>query len=381
MKGSIVAAITTFVAILIVTHLRATPYDNYVLLADAFLHGRAWINWPGEYIDALLYEGKRYVIEAPMPAILLMPFVAFFGTSVNQSLLAAALAAVAVGAAWELARRLQASLQTRLWLCGFLLLGTDLLWCAMCGGVWFIAHVSAVAFTLLTLLELKGKRRAWLVALYAACAAESRFTLVLALPVYAALLATDRLVSLRLRKFFVFCATLVPFAFLWVSYNEARWHLPYDVGYALWYHQDGVGSPTGSPFQLQYLSEQLYSFFVRFPDRLDAYPYFRPTYAGVALTWTSPALLLAFFARRPRRWVFALRGAVLFTAIPNMLYYVNGFIQFGMRHALDFEPFLFVLMVLAVRPRMAWYGKVLCGYSMLVGVWGIWYWLTFYSLI
>jgi hypothetical protein len=40
-----------------------------------------------------------------------------------------------------------------------------------------------------------------------------------------------------------------------------------------------------------------------------------------------------------------------------------------------------VLMILAVRRRMRWYGKLLCGYSMLVGAWGIWYWLTFYSLI
>jgi hypothetical protein len=381
MRGALVAAISTFVATALVTHLRATPYDNYVLLADAFLHGHTWIAWPGEYIDALAYEGKRYVIEGPMPAILLMPFVAFFGTSVNQTLLAAALAGVAVGAGWEFARRSHVSLGTRVWLCVFLLLGTDLFWCAMCGGVWFTAHVSAMAFTLLALLELKGKRRAWLVALYAVCAAESRFTSALALPVYAALLVTDPIGALRRRKFLVYCATLAPFAMLWVLYNEFRWHLPYDVGYTMWYHQDEMGSSTGSPFQIRYLGEQLYSFFVRFPDRLNVYPYFRPTYEGVALTWTSPALLLAFFARRPRRWVLALWVASILTIVPNMLYYVNGFIQFGMRHALDFEPFLFVLMVLAVRPRMRWYGKALCGYSIAVGVWGIWYWLTFYRLI
>lgn len=381
MKGAFVAAISTFIATLLVTRLKATQYDNYVLLADAFLHGHAWIDWPGAYIDALLFEGKRYVIEAPMPAILLMPFVAVFGRSTNQSLLAAALAGIAVGAGWELARRLHASFQTRLWLCGFLLLGTDLFWCAACGGVWFTAHVCATAFTLLTLLELKGKRRAGLVALYACCAAESRFTLALALPVYAALVATDPLVALRRRKIFAFCSILTAFGLWWVLYNEVRWHLPYDAGYTLWYRQDGVGSTSGSPFQLQYLGEQLYSFFVRFPDRLETYPYFRPAFAGIALTWTSPALLMAFFARKPGRWVRAGWAAAVLTIVPNLLYYVNGSMQFGMRHALDFEPFLFLLMVLAVRPRMRWYGKLLCGYSMFVGVWGMWYWVTFYSLI
>jgi hypothetical protein len=381
MKGALVAGLSTVIAILFVTRLKATQYNNYVLLAVAFLHGHAWINWPGAYIDALLFEGRRYVIEAPMPAILLMPFVAIFGTSMNQTLFSAALAGVAVGAGWELARRFHVSFETRLWLCGFLLLGTDLFWCAACGGVWFTAHVSAVAFTLLALLELKGKRRAWLVALYACCAAESRFTLALALPVYAALSATDPLVALRLRKFLAFCSILAVFGLMWVLYNEARWHLPFDAGYTLWYRQDAAGSASGSPFQPQYLPEQLYSFFVRFPDLLETYPYFRPSISGIALTWTSPALLLAFFARKPGRWVLAARTAAILTLVPNLLYYVNGFMQFGMRHALDFEPFLFLLMLLAVRPRMPWYGKLLCGYSMLVGVWGMWYWVTYYNLI
>jgi hypothetical protein len=380
-RGAAAASAATFLSIVLVSRLHSTSYNNYVLLADAFLHGHAWITWPGEYIDALSYEGKRYIIEGPMPAILLMPFVAFFGTSVNQTLLAAALAGVAVGAGWEIARRLGCSLGTRFWLCGFLLLGTDLFWCAMGGAVWFIAHVSAAAFTLLALLELQGKRRAWLTALYAVCAAESRFTLVLALPFYAFLLAGDAPPAKRHRAFLGFCATFVPFALLWIAYNEARWHLPYDIGYTMWYHQDPVGSPTGSPFQLRYLHEQVNSFFLRFPEITATYPYVIPTYAGVALTWTSPALLLALWARVPRRWAFCLWGAAALTMIPNLLYYVNGSIQFGMRHALDFEPFLFVLMALASRPRLHPIGAVLCVYSMLVGVWGIWYWLRFYSLV
>ena len=67
-------------------------------------------------------------------------------------------------------------------------------------------------------------------------------------------------------------------------------------------------------------------------------------------------------------------------AAPSFLYYLNGLVQFGMRHALDFEPFLFVLMALAVRERMPTWGKALCAYSMVVGVWGVWYWNTFFRI-
>jgi hypothetical protein len=103
----------------------------------------------------------------------------------------------------------------------------------------------------------------------------------------------------------------------------------------------------------------------------------RPEYSGVALTWTSPALVLALFARTPHRWVVALWAAALLTAIPNFLYYVNGFAQFGMRHALDFEPFLVALMMLAARDRLAAWAQALIAYSIAVGLWGTWYWLAF----
>ena len=113
------------------------------------------------------------------------------------------------------------------------------------------------------------------------------------------------------------------------------------------------------------------------PTRLPQFPYLRPEFTGVALTWTSPALLLAFLARSPVRWVAALWVAAILIAVPNFLYYVNGYAQFGMRHALDFEPFLVALMMLGVRNRFPAWGYALIAYSVVVGLWGCWYWNTF----
>jgi hypothetical protein len=66
----------------------STVYNNDVLLAAAFLKGRVWIDWPGGWIDALAYHGKHYVIEGPVPALLLVPVVAVFGVATNQTRLA-----------------------------------------------------------------------------------------------------------------------------------------------------------------------------------------------------------------------------------------------------------------------------------------------------
>jgi hypothetical protein len=382
-RRSIVAGMAAVLLTLIAGHFRSTPYNNYALLAAALLHGHTWITWPGAYIDALAYNGQHYVIEGPVPALLLLPYVAIAGSNANQTLLAAALAGVAIGAAWELGERLGISHRANLWLTIFLLAGTDLLWCATLGDVWFIAHVSAVAFTLLALVELCGApRRGWLVALWAIAAAGSRFSLVLAIPVYAALLlASDpqpgrwRFDRARLRVPLVgFGAVLWAAGALYVAYNLSRWGTIADIGYAAWYHQDSAGSPTGSPFQLQYLSYQLWSFFVQRPDFTSTFPWIKPSYSGIALTWTTPALVFALWARRPRAFVIALWSAVILVAIPSFVYYVNGFAQYGMRHALDFEPFLFALMALAARERLPLWVKVLIVYSCAASLYGVWYW-------
>lgn len=359
---------------------RVTPYNNYVLFADALLHGRLWIDWPGSYIDAVLFEGHRYIVNDPVPGLLMLPYVAFAGTAANQTLVACALAGVATAAAWITARNLGCAERTADWLAAFLLLGTDLMWCAMLGDVWYLAHVACVAFLMLALAELSGKGRPALATLWFTLACGSRFTVVLALPVVASWIgcgfaepALDR------RRLIPAALTLAPFVIAWIAYNEARWHVPWDSGHTIFFHQDkDVGAASGSPFGFENFAYQLRSFFVTLPEVQAAPPYLIPTFDGVALTWTSPALALALFARRPRTLVVSAWIAALLAAGPSFLYYVNGFAQFGMRHALDFEPFLFVLMALAARDGLAAMWRVLIAYSALVGMWGSWFWDVVY---
>jgi hypothetical protein len=160
---------------------RATPYDNYVLLAQAFAHGQIAIDWPGPYIDALPYAGVHWIIEAPLPAVLLLPWVAVFG-SANQTTLSLLLCGIAIGCCWLVCERLRVASTATVWICAFMLAGTTLWWCAMLGDVWFIAHVASVACTFVALAEITGKRRGWFVALAAVAAVFSRFALVLAIP-------------------------------------------------------------------------------------------------------------------------------------------------------------------------------------------------------
>jgi hypothetical protein len=108
------------------------------------------------------------------------------------------------------------------------------------------------------------------------------------------------------------------------------------------------------------------------------FPYVVPLRFGTALTWTSPALVYALWARVPQPAVRLMWIAALLAAGPSLLYYVNGYAQFGMRHALDFEPFLFVLMLFAARVHLPKWVPWLVLYSIAATAYGIWFWLRFY---
>lgn len=384
---SAIAGLLSLAPLLIAAHGRSSMFNNYVRVAYAWLQGRMWIDYPGPWLDATMYHGHHYGVDAPFPAVLMLPFTMLWGMAANETLVSIALAAACIGAAYYLLYRLGVPLAPRIALTVFLFAGTDLWWCAMLGDVWFMAHVSAVLWTLLALIECMGKRRAWLVGLLAFAAFESRFTMIMALPLYVYLLRTGDLGELGVRKNWRelegMAWVLMGGAVLWLGYNKLMWGTWNDIGHTVYFHGDSWGHKTGSPFQLAYLPYQFYSFFLQAPVLVEwlqqaQWPVFKVDPHGVALTFTSPALILAFFARAPKRLTVWLWATVVLVAGPSFLYYLNGWYQFGMRHALDFEPFLLVLMAYAARNglKRVWYGLI--AWSALVGTWGVWYWDAFF---
>lgn len=350
-----------------------TGYNNYVLLADAWLHGRVWIDQPAPAIDALKYAGHFYILEPPMPAVLLLPLVAIVGQTANQSFVCIVCGAVAVAAIDVLLGRMAVPSNLRIWIVVFFAAGTVLWWCTAFGAVWMYAHVAGAMFALLVLAEWYGARRPWLLGLLLACAALSRFPIVLAAPPFAVWLWLETMSAHRVRALASLAAGMAPLFALQLAYNWVRWHTLADIGYITWYHQDQIGEPTGSPFRLQYLPFNLFSFFLLGPDYVKEFPWIKPTGFGISLTLTSPALALAFLAPLRNRETIILWSAALLAAIPSLLYYVNGYEQFGMRHSLDFTPFLVPLVArgLTRRPEYLCFGLIV--YSVLANAYGLWY--------
>jgi hypothetical protein len=363
--------VSTLILYFISSQFRAivspTPVNNYVVLADAWLHGHLWVaTAPLAMVDCVMYIGKCYVIEGPMPAVLMLPFVLVSGLSANQSLVCVLTAAAGVAAFDLLLGRMNIEDRLRLPLVAFFGFGTVFWWCAVNPNVWMFAHVACVTFLIFGLAEWYGKRRLWLVGLLFACAALTRFPAILAVLPFLYWAWTEG----RAKGVRSFLIGFAPLMLLDVAYNLARWHTPFDLGYTLWYHQDTAGSPVGPPLALRYLPYNLYSYLFLGPGFTNVAPWIALNYQGVALTLTSPALLLALSAPRSRETLVLWSSAAL-VAIPGLLYYVNGYSQFGMRHSLDFTPFLLCLVARGFSRRPDALGYWLIAYSVAANAFGV----------
>ncbi len=57
-----------------------------------------------------------------------------------------------------------------------------------------------------------------------------------------------------------------------------------------------------------------------------------------------------------------------------LVYFWDGWRQFGARYSLDYEVFILILLGLYLKDRLTWKFKALAIASVLVNVWGMLYW-------
>jgi hypothetical protein len=99
--------------------------NHFIYLADAFLHGRLGVTGGGTSLAEIVpYNGSYYVVYPPMPAVLLLPFVALFGTTFDQGLMSILLACLCVAATWFMLKKTGIKSNKALWLTALFGFGT-----------------------------------------------------------------------------------------------------------------------------------------------------------------------------------------------------------------------------------------------------------------
>lgn len=353
---------------------------DFFYLADAFLHGRTWLDFRPGPNDVIIVGDRFYVPFAPFPAIALIPVVAILGAITAdqvESGINAALAAATVGLCWMLLGRIGVErLRDRLALIVLFGFSTQILWITTRGGVWHTGQLIATILTLLCLIEIWGSQRGWWIGLLAGAAFLTRAPLAFAIPFYALLL--DRPATMRRtlpwRSWAWLVIGVLPSLAFFFIYNQVRFGSPLESGYALatlpqWLEaqrQQGL-------FALAHVNMNFDYLFLHLPRLIPDFPFFKPDGLGLSVLITSPGLLYAVRAdwRDRRAWV--LLAAAIAVLVPTLLYYGGGWLQYGYRYFLDSIPFVIALCGMAAARRgrigLSWLALIAVGtVVMFVGV-------------
>lgn len=351
--------------------MRPTGFNEPTLQAYAFLHGRTWVDLPGQFMEHVTWKGRTYLVHPPMAAIILMPIVAIKGLATNQTAVDVILGALEAALGWRLLGLLELDLVPRVWLTLFFGIGTTLWYEATVGNSWDFVLVSSVLMTLLALNELFGKARPWAMGFLTAFAGLARNDLLPLCPIYAVMLMVR---GRKLKELIWLIPGWLFGALIYVGFNELRYGSILDRSLFIYYPNDLYRAPhQHGPFSVAYLPLNLYMLFLQPPAFNNLFPYLHPMGAGQALTFTSPALILAVNANFRRPMAILIAACAVIGAIPSLTCYANGFVQFGARYYVQVFPFVLVLMGFAAKRNFDLLARLLIVISMASVAFGVWH--------
>lgn len=359
---------------MLINSVTAVSSDNHlVLLAQRFTEGKLSldpINRPtGDVAD---FYANFYLFFGPFSSLILMPLVALIGKELPQGILGVTAALVAFLAVYKIAEAFRYSEEDRLWLSIFFVFSTVLFGVSVINFSAYQVQALGASLILLSLAEYFGKRRFWRIGSWVAAAGLTRLTLYLSLIFF--LLGWRRL-RLDRGKLLALCLPIVISGVILAGYNYRRFRSPTETGYR--YNVTLNNFPMQKNIRYGLLSVKhipgnLYVLLLKAPEPIVEdgggfvlrFPYFRADPWGMAIWFTSPLLLMLFRGRKNEFTRSALL-ATLALLIPVTLYAGIGFSQFGYRYALDFLPFVFLLLLPNLGSRLPFAAKLLIGVGVL----------------
>jgi len=378
LKGPLVAYVISLVVFGAVMgdRLKTHSRDNhYVYLADSLLHGRLTIEGkPPHNNDWARYDGKWFVSFPPLPAVLMMPGVAIQGLDFNDRLFTLFFAAAGPALLYALLQLLAARgrLGRKPWELGLLAAlygaGTVYFFCAVQGSVWYTAHMVGSVVLLAFLISSVDARHPILAGLFLGLAFACRPTLVLALPffVHEALRqgaddaapglwrwlagALRGLGAKRIVKIVVlFGLPLAAVLCALLAMNTAHFGDPFDFGHNHLVVRQTARIEKWGLFHTHYLAHNLGIVLTSLPWISSEAPFVKVSLHGLALWFTTPALLWILWPKKATREYLWIAATAALVALPSLLYQNSGWVQFGYRFSLDFAPLLLLLLALGGR--------------------------------
>jgi hypothetical protein len=355
---------------------------HFVLLAESLLNGRLSLmeNRPPGDNDWALHQGKWYVSFPPLPAVLLMPAVAVSGIRINDRLIWGLLAGLGPALLYLLLRRLRESGRSGrkpgedLVLAALFAFGSVYFFSSVQGTTWFAAHVVICCLLPLYLLFSLDARRPLLAGFMLALCLATRPSVALAAPfflvealsaarrkdappvpdqVHALVRAFKWLSGVRwlsaLRSLLLFSLPVLAVGGILMWMNQARFDDPFEFGHTYLQIKWRGRIQTWGLVNYHYLARNLSIFLAGLPWLTSTPPYLKIGGHGLALWFTTPALLLTLWPKRVSPTMVGLYLSAACVALLDLCYQNTGWIQFGYRFALDYMALLIALLALGGR--------------------------------
>lgn len=346
-----IAAIYAGATAVAVWSYHAVP-DRLMLLANRFREGRLDSPLFAGTVDSVESGGRFYLAVGPLQPLPYLPFTALPALQpVAGYVVGTTLGVLAAWLCLPLMRAYGARESAR-GLATFAALGTLLFYVSVFGDLYYLAHVEAFLALTVLLIEWAGRRRPLVLGLLLGVAFLARApTVMAAIPLGMALMwrRPD-----WFRRGAAFATPLVGALAVYGAYNLARFGSPTEAGYGLSLLTDPALEVRRAQgvFAVAHVGENLRLALLAVPRFIPRLPFVEADPYGQSLLLVSPALVLAARAgfRSPR--VRVLWAAAAAIAVPVLLYYGGGFVQYGFRYSLDLTPFLLALVALGVRGRL-----------------------------
>ena len=365
----ILLLIFTFV-IYLITSSGSTPYDYFVRLADSFLKGRYYlIDNPGWLNELIPLDGNKYaVVYPPGPALILMPFVYFFGDKFPQQMMAHLLGAGLAVITAQIAFLKSKKNSHFVWFFLLAAFGNILWFLSSNGSVWYLGQVAGAFFLTATIFESLKNKRPLFVSVFFGMAILSRLQTILALPLIIFLNKNN----LSKKNILFYLIPLGILMILYGYYNEVRFDSFFQTGYSLipgvldepWYSK-GI-------FHLSYIKNNLRVMFTSLPIFKSEFPYITPSWGGLSILITTPAFIYLLLAKLKEKENLFAWISLLLVALITFSHGGTGFTQFGYRYAVDFYPIIFLLLANSLKGKnLKWHHWLLLIICIIVNLWGV----------
>ncbi len=335
--------------------------DRAMTIATNIAHGSLSSGLPPGSLDTVTVGGGTYQVISPLP---IAPYLVFVPVpmlwELSRWIISTGLGILAAWLTLPLARRYGPGGSATWWIASLGAFGT-LLWTqSIAGNFYYLAHVEAILFTFLALIEWRGRRRPWAIGLALGLAALARPTVLLAaIPFGIAFLRDGRD---RWRRVAGFATPIVLAVGFTALYDVVRFGSPFETGYGISVlaRAELIRQRARGVFSLRHVPNNIALLVFRGFDLQAHFPYLVPDPNGHSLLLTSPGLLAAVSAGVRTRTTRILWAAAFLVAVPLLLYYGGGgFRTYGYRYALDFMPFLLALVAIGARGRFGALEKLL----------------------